>query len=193
MLNAGMDVDTVMHGMEEELMGPVVMAVIESAVVLNVSANDLLRNMGMSHMTEEETQRFGYSGESRTSDGLLPPASSANALSRYLCSIIPGPLQQSVVDRADAHSPAEQTMIWRGIGRLRTGTPPSVLASEPGSDLLGSLIALLQCWCVTRNIDELIPMLWSSASILPEHLNADVPSVATTHTAPHGSLQLTLD
>ena len=142
-LNVGVPLETVMEGLEPRLVGAVAAAIIESAIVSNVSANDMLGHLGMSHMTERETHDFGYTGDSRASVGLLPPASASNSLSRYLRSILHEALPQSVVDRADAHSPEEQTLIRRGIGRLRTGTPPSVLASEPGSDIIGSLISLL--------------------------------------------------
>lgn len=142
-LDAGVQLETVMAGLEPRLVGAVAAAIIENAVVSNLSANDMLGRMGMSHMTESKTHEFGYSGDSRASGGRLPPASANNSLSRYLRSILHKSLPQSVVDRADAHTPAEQTLIRRGIRRLRTGTPPSVLASEPGSEIISSLISLL--------------------------------------------------
>ena len=129
-LNAGVLMNTVMANLDLRLVGAVAAAIIESAIVSNVSANDLLGHLGMNHMTVEETQEFGYTGDSRASVGLLPPTACTTALSRYLHTILLGPLPQSVEMYANALSPEDQAYIRRGLGRLRTGTPASVLAAE---------------------------------------------------------------
>lgn len=142
-LNAGVPVNTVLRDLEQELVGPVVMSIIEGAIVSNVSADGLLRHLGMSDMTEEETLEFGYASESRASDGLVPPDASTTSLSRYLRSIVPGQLPQAVVAQANTHSLEEQTLIRRGLSRLQVGAPVDVMVSEPRSDMISNIIAML--------------------------------------------------
>ena len=73
-LNSGVPLEVVMEGLEPRLVGAVAAAIIEHAVASNLSANDMLGRLRMSHMTEAETHEFGYSGESSASVGRLPPA-----------------------------------------------------------------------------------------------------------------------
>ena len=142
-LNEGVPVDDVMRDLEQELVGPVAMAVIEGAVVANVSANNLLQHLSLSHMSMEEEQEFGYAGDSRTSVGLLPPTTpSTTALARYLFTIVPV-LPEQVRTEACSYPPEDQAYVRRGFGRLRTGKLIGVISEEPRSHLISNIIVSL--------------------------------------------------
>lgn len=154
-LNEGVPVDTVMSGLERRLMSPVAMAIIEGAVISNVSANNLMLHLGLTNMTAEEEQEFGYTGGSSTSVGLLPPTTqSTMVLARYLSTLVTGQLPDQVRLEACSYSPEEQAYIRHGFGRLRAGTPVGVIAEEPRSHLIGIFVVSL----IEHGLEAGVPM-----------------------------------